>query len=309
MALTEEQKIILQDFVCQPGFRQHGGLITDLDGTIVQHQDGNYTIPTEVLAGLKELYQVGCPVILNTIRFPISIINTFASVLYPIFQNPIPVISLNGSQWGYISPGINGEFCFSEVGAKSLNATEIKSFIADLRFLDEKKVPNITVFYYPRDWTKGEIIWSAEENRVSEMAQTYKSAARIYSGSRQLLEENLAAEDISMIFLLVKKDLIPGSHLQHNLKDFYTAAGVNKLTGAHAFVNQQGFRLDNFIGAGDTPMDVFLKETGAVIKVGDLPLPFDCQAPIFPVKKVAGIGEVFTHIAESCTVTKPSYQL
>ncbi|KAA5542920.1 HAD hydrolase family protein [Adhaeribacter rhizoryzae] len=309
MALTEEQKKLIQDYVIQPAFRQNGGLITDLDGTIVQHLDGNYSVPTQVQAGLNNLYRVNCPIILNTIRFPLSIIKTFAAVLYPIAQNPIPVISLNGSQWGYISPGENEEFSFSEAGAQPLKPAEIKRFMDDIRLLIQQKVPNIAAFYYPRDWTKGEIIWSAEESRVAEMAQTYKSASRVYSSSLSTLEKNLAAEEISMIFLLVKKDLIPGTHLQHNLKDFYTTAGVNKLAGAHAFVNQLGRNLKNFIGAGDTPMDVFLKETGVVIKVGDLPLSFDCQATILPVKTVSEIGEVFTQIAEGYKLKDPSYQL
>ena len=45
MALTEDQKKFIQDFASQPGFKRQGGLMTDLDGTIVQHQAGNYTIP------------------------------------------------------------------------------------------------------------------------------------------------------------------------------------------------------------------------------------------------------------------------
>lgn len=309
MALTEEQKQIIQDFVSQPDFRQYGGVITDLDGTIVQHQDGNYFVPAQVQAGLKNLYQANCPIILNTLRFPISIIKTFASVLYPIAQNSIPVISLNGSQWGYILPGANEEYSFTEVGAQPLRPAEIKNFMADIRLLVQQKLPHIAAFYYPRDWTKGEIIWSAEEDRVAEMKQTYKSASWIYSSSLSVLEKNLAAEEISMIFLLVKKDLIQGAHLQHNIKDFYTTANINKLTGAHAFVNQLRRNLKHFIGAGDTPMDVFLKETGAVIKVGNLPLDFSCQATILPVETVSEIGEVFTQIAEGCKITDPSYQL
>lgn len=309
MALTEEQIKLIQDLAGQPGFRQYGGLITDLDGTIVQHQEGNYIIPMEVQAGLQHLYQGDCAVILNTIRFPVSIIKTFAAILYPIAQNPLPVISLNGSQWGYILATENGEFSFTEAGATPLKPEELQHFIADLKLLIQNKVPNITVFYYPRDWTKGEIIWSAEEDRVAEITQTYQSASRVYSSSLEILEENLLAEDISMIYLLVKKSLIPGAHLQHNLKDFYTSAGVNKLAGAHAFINQLGRNLQYFIGAGDTPMDVFLKETGAVIKVGSLSLGFDCQQAILPVDTVAEIGEVFVQIAGACQITNSSYQL
>jgi hypothetical protein len=309
MVLTEQQKKIIQNFASQPGFRQYGGLISDLDGTIVQHQDGNYFIPPEVQTGLNDLYRANCPIILNTIRFPLSIIKTFAGVLYPIAQNPIPVISLNGSQWGYISSEEDQEFSFTEAGAQPLQPTEIKSFIANLRLLIKNKLSQVAAFYYPRDWTKGEIIWAAEEDRVAELAQNYKSASRVYSSSLSILEKNLLGEDISMIFLFVNKDQIPGTHLQHNLRDFYTTAGVNKLSGAHAFVNQLGRNLPYFIGAGDTPMDVFLKETGAVIKVGDLPLGYNCQATILPVATVAEIGEVFTQIAQSCKLAKPSYQL
>lgn len=309
MALTEEQKKLIQDFASQPHFRQFGGLMTDLDGTIVQHQDGNYFILQEVQAGLNDLYRVNCPIILNTIRFPISIIKTFAAVLYPIAQNPIPVISLNGSQWGYISQGKDKEFSFTEAGAQPLKPIEIKSFMADIQLLVQNRVPNIAAFYYPRDWTKGEIIWSAEEDRVAEMTKTYKSASGVYSSSLAVLEKNLADEEISMIFLLVKKDLIEGTHLQRNLKDFYTTAGANKLAGAHAFVNQLGRNLEHFIGAGDTPMDVFLKETGAVIKVGNLSLDFDCQATVLLVKTVSEMGDVFTQIAKGCKITDPSYHL
>ncbi|QNF31190.1 HAD hydrolase family protein (plasmid) [Adhaeribacter swui] len=309
MALTEEQKKLIQNFVSQPLFRQHGGLMTDLDGTIVLHQNGNFSIPPEVQAGLNKLYQSNCPIILNTIRFPLSIIKTFAAVLYPLAQKPIPVISLNGSQWGYILLGENQEYRFIEAGAQPLIPADIQSCIADVRLLVQQQVPNIAAFYYPRDWTKGEIIWTPAENKVAELAQSYPSASHVYSSSLAILENNLNAEEISMIFLLGKKDHLAATFLQRNFKDFYTTTGVNKLTGAHAFVNQLGRTLNQFIGAGDTPMDVFLQETGAVIKVGNLPLDFDCQAPILPVETVAELGEVFTPMAEACSVTNPSYQL
>lgn len=307
MALTEEHKKTIQNFVSQPIFGQDGGLMTDLDGTIVLHQNGNFSIPPEVQAGLNRLYQSNCPVILNTIRFPLSIIKTFAAVLCPLAQKPIPVISLNGSQWGYISSGEDQQYSFIEAGAQPLKPADIKSCIADIRLLVQQEVPDIAVFYYPREWTKGEIIWTAEENKVAELAQSYLSASQVYSSSPAILENNLNAEEISMIFLLVKKDPMAGTFLQRNFKNFYTTTGVNKLTGAHAFVNQLGRTLKQFMGAGDTPMDVFLQETGAVIKVGNLPLGFECKAPVLPVETVHEIGEVFTQMAEVCTATNPSY--
>ncbi|QMU27098.1 HAD hydrolase family protein [Adhaeribacter radiodurans] len=309
MALTEEQKKLIQNFISQPTFRQHGGLLTDLDGTIVLQRNGKFIIPLEVQTGLNKLYQRNCPIILNTIRFPLSIIKTFAAVLYPLAQKPIPVISLNGSQWGYISLGENQEYRFTEAGAQPLKQADIQSCLANIQLLVQQQVPDIAVFYYPRDWTKGEIIWTSVETQVGEIAQSYPSASHVYSSSLAILENHLKAEDISMIFLLVKKDHLAGTFLQRNFQDFYTSTGVNKLTGAHAFVNQLGRTLKQFIGAGDTPMDVFLQETGAVIKVGNLPLDFECSGPLLPIETVPEMGEVFTQIAEACTVTNPSYQL
>src|SRR5262245_19595883 len=111
MENAEEQ---LQQFLQETAFMSGGGVITDLDGTVVHEERGNVRIPVSVEAALKELYFQGRPLILNTLRFPLSVIRTLGREWYGLAGNPIPLVTLNGSQTGVITMGENRELVFEE---------------------------------------------------------------------------------------------------------------------------------------------------------------------------------------------------
>ncbi|KAA6436750.1 HAD hydrolase family protein [Dyadobacter flavalbus] len=298
MPLTSQQNQIISDFTSRPEFIEKGGLITDLDGTVIQQHEGRYFMPEEVGAGLTELYLSNCTVIINSMRFPLSVINTFANDWYGMSHASIPLVSLNGSQAGYIHKE-ESSFTFEEVMAFPLTADEIGHLISDVdAILNNGR--SALVFYYPRDWKKGEIIWTPVQEKVDETRDKYRSASTVYSSNLDTLKEHLLAEDICMIFLLpveVQSDT-PFQHTDH--KDFYSHEQVNKLYGAKKFLSHLGLDMQHFIGAGDTPMDVFLKEAGLVLKVGKLNLNFECASEVIELEQIIDIAEVFTTVAECC---------
>lgn len=303
MSLTKHQKEQISDFSDRIDLIEQGGLITDLDGTLIRNDNGRYFMPDPVSIGLQSVYNTNCPVIINSIRFPLSVINTFAKEWFSISKISVPLVTLNGSQTGYIHKDKKNGFTFEEVESFPLGQKELASFISDLENMT-KDGGDALAFYYPRDWKKGEIIWTPDKNKVAEIKQKYKSASHVHAGDIKSLHQLLEDEDISMIFLLdLRQDSgIPARHSDH--KDFYTARSVNKLSGAKKMVKHLDRQIQHFIGAGDTPMDVFLKEVGLVLKVGGMDLGFDCKSPLVQIDNIEEIGDIFNEIAKSCTRSK-----
>lgn len=299
MSLTKEQKKQISDFCNRPEFMEKGGLMTDLDGTVIQQKDGRYFMPDSVKTGLTNMYEGSCPVIINTMRFPLSVIDTFADDWYHMSNASVPLVSLNGSQMGYINKEEKTGFTFEEVDAYPLKAEEIKKFMADVaRILDNNG--NVLVFYYPRAWTKGEIIWTSDKEKVAETKEKFRSASKVYSCDLQKLHEHLDAEDICMLFLRETEAKAGMTYLQTDHKDFYSHKNVDKLYGAKKMISHLGREIDYFIGAGDTPMDVFLKEVGQAIKVGNMDLKIGFKSNALLLENVPDIGEVFTEVANNC---------
>ena len=89
----------LLDFHRRSGFAERGGVVTDLDGTAVHEREGRVLIADPVAEGLRELAMQGRPVVLNTLRFPRNVIDTFGRVWSAITSEPLPLVSLNGSGW------------------------------------------------------------------------------------------------------------------------------------------------------------------------------------------------------------------
>ena len=78
-----------------------------------------------------------------------------------------------------------------------------------------------------------------------------------------------------MIFLLVEIEEDRLMTYQHTKRsNFVTRAGVDKLFGAQAAMARLGLDLAHCVGAGDTPMDNFLKGVGLAVPVGPLDLEF-----------------------------------
>src|SRR5262249_46621819 len=79
MALDNGAEEQLKQFLSQSTFAADGGVVTDLDGTVVDEDRGRIYIPPSVELALKELYDFGRPLMLNTLRFPLSVLRTFGA--------------------------------------------------------------------------------------------------------------------------------------------------------------------------------------------------------------------------------------
>lgn len=298
MLLSQNQIEQLQNFFDASDFARQGWIITDLDGTAIHEFHGRLIIPEMVEKGLKRIYDLGRPVVINTLRFPLSVMRTFGKQWYSISDNSVPTILMNGSQLGYMTKTSSDEFAYREIAAFPLTEEEIKEVLQLVEPLVADKVHDLLVFYYPRDWTKGERIWTPADQKIKEIQDKYLSASAVYTGSVEGLKEQLLAEDICMIFLLVD---IPEESLmayQHTRKsNFFTHKGVNKLYGAQQMASYLNLDLNHALGAGDTVMDTFLTEVGLPVHVGNFDLPFQGILPPVKLKGSAELGELLFRLA------------
>jgi hydroxymethylpyrimidine pyrophosphatase-like HAD family hydrolase len=122
-----DQNIInsLRKFVNTSSFAKSGGVVTDLDGTALHELEGNIYLPKPVELGFKTLHDLGRPFLLNTLRFPLSVLRTFGRDWYGVSNSPIPTVTLNGSLLGYVTRTEEDEMAFEEIAAFPLNADEI----------------------------------------------------------------------------------------------------------------------------------------------------------------------------------------
>jgi hydroxymethylpyrimidine pyrophosphatase-like HAD family hydrolase len=275
MALSVEVDEVLKEFVRQSRFVSNGGVVTDLDGTAVHEEHGRVYIPKPVEFGLKALYDAGRPVILNSLRFPLSVMRTFGKEWLAIAGAPIPVVSMNGSQTGYVTRDAKGELCFEEITAFPLVASEIENVLAGVQNLLDGGIRDVLLFYYPRDWRMGEIIWTPVAEKIIHVKEKYTSASSVTAVEFEKLREQLLAEEICMVFLLIEAPQDQLMAYQHSKpSSFFTRAGVDKLTGTQSVAAHLGIDLADSIAAGDTPMDVFLNGVGLAVQVGPHELPF-----------------------------------
>ena len=79
MGAEQDSEAILKDFIEVSSFRTKGAVITDLDGTAVHEFQGKIVIPKEVEYGLLHHYRSGRPIVLNSLRFPLSVLRTFGA--------------------------------------------------------------------------------------------------------------------------------------------------------------------------------------------------------------------------------------
>ena len=275
MPISLIQQQALEQFFQNSQFFKCGAVITDLDGTAIHESKGKFTIPNEVELGLKKIYDLGRPIVINTLRFPLSVMRTFGREWYRISNRPIPTVLMNGSQLGYIVEQENEELGYREIAAFPLTEKEIDDVISIVKDLLHKKVNDILVFFYPRQWQKGEIIWTPLEEKKQSVASKYTSASEIITGPVKGLEENLKTQEICMIFLLID---VPQDQLmayQHTRRsNFFTHKEVDKEYGALRLAEYLKFEMRHSIGAGDSEMDTFLKSVGMAILVGNPSLAY-----------------------------------
>lgn len=288
----------VDDFVVRSGFGERGAVITDLDGTAVHEEKGRIFIPPPVEFGLRSIYGHGRPVVLNSLRFPLSVMRTFGKEWLIISGSPVPVISMNGSQLGYVTTDKKGELCFDEIDAFPLSAHEIDSVLAGVDALLEDDIRDLLLFYYPRDWRLGEIIWTPIAEKVIHVKEKYSSASSVIAVEPEKLGEMLHAEEICMIFLLIERpadDLMAYQHSKPS--NFFTAKGINKDSGSATMADALRFDIGASLGAGDTLMDIFLDSVGLSVQVGPQELPFRGAHNTIKLKNSSELGDLLFYSA------------
>lgn len=288
----------LTRFLKGSAFATRGAVVTDLDGTAVHEIEGRAHISPTVEAGLEAIHAAGRQVLVDTMRFPQSVIRVFGAQWYRISGAAIPLVSLNGSQIGLVRPGDAGALVFEELGAVPLDAAEIDEIMDGVRGLVSTGLDELLVFHYPRDWREGERIWSPRADRVDAIAAKYRSASRVFSSPVDALAESLHADPMCMLFLLVdapEDRLMAYQHTQ--ITRFVTHAGVDKRAGAVALAERLGISLPDSIGAGDAPADNFLDAVGLAVIVGDGALDYRGRQETIRIDQPATFGRMLIAIA------------
>ena len=275
MALNAEVEAKLQQFIQQSSFANSGMVVTDLDGTAVHEYQGKIVIPKEVELGLMRHYERGRPLILNSLRFPLSVIRTFGQDWYKLSNAPIPTVTLNGSLVGFVKKADESELMFEEAAAFPLTKEEIVEALKGVEGLLNGGIKNVLVFYYPRDWRIGEVIWTPVPENILHVKEKYLSASAVTAVEFPKLQEQMLAEDICMIFLLIDAPEDQLMAYQHTKKsNFITHKGVDKLFGARAMSELLQCDLRDSMGAGDAELDTFLSGVGLALIVGPQQLSF-----------------------------------
>ncbi len=299
MVLDDVVEKSLSDFIRGSSFAESGGVITDLDGTAVHEFQGKIVIPWEVESGLLQHYEQGRPVVLNSLRFPLSVLRTFGQDWYKLSNAPIPTVTLNGSLLGYIDKSTDSELKFKEVACFPLTSDEIEEALEGVVGLLQGGIKNLLVFYYPRDWRMGEVIWTPVPENVIAVKEKYLSASAVTAVEFPKLLDQMLTEEICMIFLLID---VPEDQLmayQHTKRsNFITHKGVDKLFGARAMAEALKFRLPDSLGAGDTELDSFLSGVGLAVIVGDAGLDFRGLHGTIKLKTSLELGALISRAAE-----------
>jgi hydroxymethylpyrimidine pyrophosphatase-like HAD family hydrolase len=289
----------LREFLAQSDFMRHGGVMTDLDGTAVHEENGRVYVSVPMETGLKRMHDLGRAVVINSLRFPLSVIRTFGKAWYQITGVPVPVVSLRGSLCGRMVLHKSGEIGFEEIEAICLQPENIHGILAGVSTLVDAGANELLVFFYPRDWTRGEIIWTPDATRVQGIASKYRSAAQVISGSVQVLEQALMAEEICMVFQLLDLPLDRAMAYQHTQRNsFFTHAGVDKNYGARRIAEHLGIDLLHSIGAGDSPMDDFLAGVGLAVIVGRMQLEYKGLLHTVRIRDSLALGNLLYSIGE-----------
>ena len=299
MALSEEVDGKLQQFINQSTFATSGAVVTDLDGTAVHEYQGKVIIPKEVELGLMRHYESGRPLLLNSLRFPLSVIRTFGQEWYRLSNAPIPTVTLNGSLMGFVNKTAESELIFDEAVAFPLTPDEIREALAGVQGLLDGGIKNVLVFYYPRDWRIGEVVWTPVPENIISVKEKYKSASAVTAVEFPKLQEQMLAEEICMIFLLIdapEDQLMAYQHTKRS--NFITHKGVDKLFGAKALADHLGCELRQSLGAGDTELDNFLDGVGLALIVGNNELKFQGLVGTIRLKNSLELGSLLFRAAE-----------
>lgn len=299
MVSTPHPADALRAFLRSSAFAQRGAVMTDLDGTAVLEREGRIYLPPTVEAGLEHIRLAGRPVIANTLRFPLSVIRVFGEEWYRSTGADLPLVSLRGSLTGQVVHSRGGEAAFEEWSAETLEQGEILEVLKGVEGMVADGVLDLLVFYYRRDWRQGERIWTPDPAAVDGVQAKYRSASVVHSGSVAELRDELLAEPVCMLFLLIdtpEDRLMAYQHTQRT--NFFTHKGVTKRTGAARIAERMGIDLAASIGSGDAPPDDFLSAVGFAVVVGHNDVEYKGLVDTVRVPGIGELGELLAVIGE-----------
>jgi hydroxymethylpyrimidine pyrophosphatase-like HAD family hydrolase len=275
-------------------------VITDLDGTALHERDGRVWIPASIERAIRRVHEGGGSVVVNTLRFPGSVIAVLAPEWNRITGAPLPLVSLKGSQVGHLVKSADGTFGFEEAAAFPLEHEEIEEVMEGVAGMVDDGVDDLLVFHYPRDWREGELVWTPRAERIGHVQDKYRSASRVFSSPVRTLTEALLGRDICMIFLLVEvpQDRLMAYQHTHGAS-FFTHIGVDKAHGTRAMARHLGIALERAIGAGDAEPDNFLNEVGLAVIVGHAELEYRGVHETLRVADASALGELLCAAADA----------
>jgi hydroxymethylpyrimidine pyrophosphatase-like HAD family hydrolase len=290
----------LQRFLRESRFAERGAVMTDLDGTAVHEIDGRVLLSRSVELGLQQVHAAGHEVLINTLRFPQSIMRAFGADWRRASGSDTTAVTLKGSLIGRIVQTQRGELAFEEIQAFPLSAEEIEEVVQGVRGLCEQGASELLVFHYPRRWQQGELIWTPDPQRIAHVQGKYRSASRVFSGGVEVLEAALHAEPHCMLFLLIDAPQDRLMSYQHTERArFVTHQGIDKRAGALALAASLGLALADSVGAGDADTDTFLDEVGLAAIVGNQDVAFKGRFDTVRLPDAPAFGEMLLAIAES----------
>lgn len=296
MAIAAEETEKLRKFLGERDLTK-GCIALDLDGTALTEDRGRIYISKSVEAGVRAIHELKLPIILNTLRFPLSVIRTVGDAWYELAEIPIPTVLLNGSILGYIEC-VDKKLVYKEIDAFPLTATELDLVFRGVRELLEKGINEILLFYYSRDWREGEAIWTPNPERVEGLKQKFVSASKVLATPLDALEAEIRAKEICMMSLFVDRPEDTLMAYQHSKRNsFFTRKGVDKAYGLCQIAKRFKVSLDDSIGAGDTEMDSFLSEVGLAVIVGGAPLLYKGKSDTARLQLPSDLGDFLSDAA------------
>jgi hypothetical protein len=255
-------------------------------------------ISGSVEKGVKAIHDFGIPVVLNTLRFPLSVIRTVGEAWYQIADVPILTVLLNGSVLGYIKC-TDGKLHYEELAAFPLTREEITAMLTGVAQLTESGIDEVLLFFYSRDWQEGETLWTPNEQRVAALREKFVSASRVFSSTVAQLADELARREICMTSLFIDRPEDTLMAYQHSKRNsFFTARGVNKAFGLREVATSINRLCPASLGAGDTEMDTFLSEVGFAVIVGGANLSFRGRTETIHVATPQELGDLILAYAD-----------
>lgn len=290
----------LQSFLRESQFAERGAVMTDLDGTAVHEFEGRVILSRSVELGLERVHAAGREVLINTLRFPLSIMRVFGDQWRRASGSDPLVVSLKGSLIGRIVAASGGELAFEELEALTLTAEELAEVLTGVRGLCEQGAEDLLVFFYPRNWLEGELIWTPDVQRITHVQAKYLSASQVFSGSVDQLAAALHAQPQCMIFLLIDAPQDRLMAYQHTERTrFVTHRGIDKRHGALSLASKLGISLADSVGAGDAETDTFLNEVGLAAIVGNQDIGFKGRYETVRLPDAPAFGEMLLAIADA----------